>query len=79
MKRPIVGACVSVFAAALAVTTALAQSPQRAPTTGAGHPDLSGFWYFGTATPLERPRDLADIDECGELVFAVGVEAALEP
>ncbi len=60
MKRPIVAACVSVCAAALAVTTALAQSPQRAPTTGAGHPDLSGFWYFGTATPLERPRDLAD-------------------
>jgi hypothetical protein len=22
-----------------------------------GHPDLQGYWYFGTATPLERPKE----------------------
>lgn len=33
-------------------------APPREAT--AGHPDFSGTWYFGTATPLERPKDLAD-------------------
>jgi hypothetical protein len=22
-----------------------------------GHPDLQGYWYFGSATPLERPKE----------------------
>lgn len=25
-----------------------------------GHPDLQGVWYFGSATPFERPDDLGD-------------------
>ena len=25
-----------------------------------GHPDLQGVWNFSTATPMERPEDLAD-------------------
>lgn len=25
-----------------------------------GHPDLQGVWYFGSATPFERPDNLAD-------------------
>ena len=27
-----------------------------------GHPDLQGVWNFSTATPMERPADLADQD-----------------
>ena len=30
------------------------------PHTPWGHPDLQGLWNNGTATPLERPKDLAD-------------------
>jgi len=29
-------------------------TPPRAPD---GHPDLQGYWYFGSATPLERPKE----------------------
>jgi len=29
-------------------------TPARAPD---GHPDLQGYWYFGSATPLERPKE----------------------
>src|SRR5262245_21281753 len=28
--------------------------------TPEGHPDLQGLWINNTATPLERPRDMAD-------------------
>jgi len=40
------------FGAALA-----AQGPSSPPRTADGHPDLQGFWYFGSATPLERPKE----------------------
>ncbi len=30
------------------------------PRTEYGHPDLQGTWFFGSRTPLQRPRDLAD-------------------
>ena len=33
-----------------------------APRTAWGAPDLQGVWDFRTATPLERPEELADID-----------------
>ncbi|MCE2516064.1 MAG: hypothetical protein J4F37_13850 [Acidobacteria bacterium] len=33
-----------------------------APRTSWGAPDLQGVWDFRTATPLERPEELADID-----------------
>lgn len=35
-------------------------SAQRAARTVDGHPDLQGMWLNNTATPLERPRELAD-------------------
>ena len=43
----------------LAPMPALAQSPDAAPRTLTGRPDLQGVWDFRTITPLERPADLA--------------------
>jgi hypothetical protein len=37
-----------------------AQTPRPTPRTPDGRPDLQGTWYFGSATPLERPREFAD-------------------
>lgn len=45
------------LAAALAVVPTLV-SGQRA--NGTGRPNLEGLWNSGTATPLERPRELKD-------------------
>ena len=57
MKRRVVGlAGIGLF---LAVAAA-AQTRWAPPRTPDGHPDLQGYWDFGLATPLERPRELAD-------------------
>src|SRR5262245_24036214 len=52
-----VGSLVTMTAAAAAVASLSAQSPQRAPD---GHPDLQGTWNFSSLTPLERPAQFAD-------------------
>src|SRR5258708_3773933 len=44
---------------ALSVATA-APAPLNPPRTPWGDPDLEGVWTYGTMTPLERPRELAD-------------------
>src|ERR1700739_185485 len=50
------GLVLSLFALA-----AFAQAQQyKAPLAGDGHPDLQGFWANNNATPLERPKELAD-------------------
>ena len=36
---------------------AAAQSQQVPDRTSDGRPDLQGYWYFGLATPLERPKE----------------------
>src|SRR5580658_6921207 len=41
---------------ALAKTTGKAWTPPRTPD---GRPDLQGFWSNNSATPLERPKELA--------------------
>ena len=49
---------VALAGAALAPAAA-AQSPLRTPD---GDPDLQGLWNFSTATPMQRPEDLAGRD-----------------
>lgn len=44
-------------AAASVAIVATAQTPRPTPRTPDGRPDLQGTWYFGSATPLERPRE----------------------
>ena len=43
---------------ALATTKAVKQT-WVLPRTADGRPDLQGFWANNTATPLERPKELA--------------------
>jgi hypothetical protein len=45
--------CATAFAA-------LAQGQYKAPLAGDGHPDLQGFWANNNATPMQRPKELAD-------------------
>ena len=52
------------FVAGLAALVSLAPaqvSPRTwvVPRTPDGHPDLQGFWSNNSATPLERPKELA--------------------
>ena len=54
-----VGAAASMIAlAALSPVDAVGQEASL--RTPDGHPDLQGVWNFSTATPMERPEDLAD-------------------
>ena len=45
---------------ALALSWLAAGSAQTTPRTPDGKPDLQGIWNFSTATPFERPPELAD-------------------
>ena len=54
MNRRVIWCACSALALAGAVA---AQSPEAPLRTPDGHPDLQGYWYFGSATPLERPRE----------------------
>ena len=49
-----------VFVQILFVPMALAASTSDIPRTSDGHPDFGGVWYYGSATPFERPRALGD-------------------
>jgi hypothetical protein len=49
-----------VAAAAQTAKPAGARAATGVPRTPDGHPDFQGLWDYRTATPLERPRDLAD-------------------
>src|SRR5579872_4982498 len=51
--------CLLVGATALTVP-AFAQSQYKAPRTADGHPDFQGFWENNIATPLERPKEIAN-------------------
>ncbi len=55
MRPPVAGFTAAVALGVAAIATAQTSwTPQRTPD---GRPDLQGTWYFGTATPLERPRE----------------------
>jgi len=51
--------CLMISTTALTVP-AFAQGQYRAPRTPDGHPDFQGFWENNIATPLERPKEIAD-------------------
>ncbi len=51
--------CLMITATALTVP-AFAQGQYRAPRTPDGHPDFQGFWENNIATPLQRPKEIAD-------------------
>jgi len=53
VRRRVLSCCVTLLVVA---AVAAAQSPPTARTSD-GRPDLQGYWYFGLATPLERPKE----------------------
>src|ERR1700733_11430515 len=72
----------------LAAFAVFAQGQQyKAPLASDGHPDLQGFWANNIATPIQRPRELADhpvltdaevlaMRQKGEEMFTGKVDAA---
>jgi len=50
---------VGICAAAITVS-AFGQVPYKAPRTPDGHPDFQGVWENDIATPLQRPKEVAD-------------------
>lgn len=72
MKKILIG----LSAIALMPWTAAAQENEShwsAPLTEHGQPDLQGIWYFGSATPFERPDDLGE-----QLVYSADEAQELE-
>ncbi len=54
MKARLLGSALVAVALAVGVQAQAPWTPLRTPD---GHPDLQGYWYFGSATPLERPKE----------------------
>ncbi len=52
---------IALASAVLAFLPADAAAQGSSFRTPDGHPDLQGVWNFSTATPMERPADLADL------------------
>ena len=54
VKARLLGSALVAMALAVGVRAQAPWTPLRTPD---GHPDLQGYWYFGSATPLERPKE----------------------
>ena len=60
-RRFLKSAGAAALASAVVAFLPAGAAGQDAPfLTPDGHPDLQGVWNFSTATPMERPEDLAD-------------------
>jgi hypothetical protein len=68
----------AALAAALECACALAQAPWVTPRLANGQPDLQGTWENNSATPLERPAQLADRPLLSEAEVAAMTARAAE-
>ncbi len=57
MKARVIGSALIALALAAVVHAQAPHTHWTPPRTPDGHPDLQGNWYFGSATPLERPKE----------------------
>src|SRR5580704_2430800 len=57
--RRFVMSCAIAIVTLSAARTGAQNQPWTAPLTPDGHPDLVGTWLDNSATPLERPKELA--------------------
>ena len=60
MRSVAVAGCLTLIAVLLQPAEPAGQGAAKPPRTPDGKPDLHGVWNYGTVTPLERPRELAD-------------------
>jgi hypothetical protein len=60
MRSVAVAGCVTLITVLLQPAVPAGQGAAKPPRTPDGKPDLHGVWNYGTVTPLERPRELAD-------------------
>ena len=60
MSKRYVAAMVALMTMAPLATAGQTSDGWTAPRTADGHPDLQGIWASDSATPLERPEELAD-------------------
>ena len=52
----------TLAAASLCSSPLLSAQDREIPRTEYGHPDFQGFYTFRTITPLQRPRELENLE-----------------
>ncbi len=70
---PFLRSCVSLFFV-MVLTASVSAAESDLPRTEFGQPNMQGIWYYGSATPMERPVELEDQESYsqqeGELLMA---------
>jgi hypothetical protein len=70
---PFLRSCVSLFFV-MVLTASVSAAESDLPRTEFGQPNMQGIWYYGSATPMERPVELEDqqsySQQEGELLMA---------